>query len=189
MKASIGINPLDSALGETVRELLKADFDRVVCAVAYAKVGAVARLADELELHKKRKIEAFCSKDCKITSAQAVQMLTELGVSVYLLGSSRQKYHPKFWLAWSTSSPEFKAIVGSGNFTVGGLWINIEATTVVEGDRRQKEDAFFYETLIRHIDALRTHSGNAVAITDIPKLVQDGDLVDESQRPPKNPAG
>ena len=75
MRLSVALHPLDSRLGDLVQRLLQSDFDRIVCAVAYAKVGAISRLLDDFASHR-GKIEAFCSKDSGITSAQAVQLLS-----------------------------------------------------------------------------------------------------------------
>lgn len=152
-----------------------------MCAVAYATVGAVSRLADDFAGHK-GKIEAFCSKDSGITSAQAVELLINSGVDVYLLGSNVQKYHPKFWFGWSTAHPRFEVIIGSGNLTVGGLWINVEASSRLSGNQEDAEDRKIFETAFRYAEELRKYVGTRVVAPDIARLVLEGDLRDESAR-------
>ncbi len=176
---AVELHPLRVQLGEAIRELLNADFDRIVCAVAYAKVGAIARLADELDAHKAH-IEAFCSKDNLCTSAQAVELLIRLGVNVYLLGSKSQRYHPKFWLAWSTKHQKFELILGSGNLTVGGMWRNIEASVRLVGNREDSSDRQVFDEVIERIGELRKYAGRSITEAEIPNLVVQGNLLDES---------
>ncbi len=176
------LQPLDGQTGEWVRELLRADYKHIACAVAYARASAVARLSEHLQ-QTGAKVQAFCSKDSRITSVQAVELLMRHGVETYLVGSQRQKYHPKFWLAWSDDEPRFELILGSGNLTVGGLWINIEAALRLRGDQRQEKEKAVLDTLKGYITELRQHAGKPVRTEEFHKLVRDGLLADESQQP------
>lgn len=184
MKITTILHPLEAPLGEMVREMLKADFDHIVWAVAYAKVGAVARLLEDIRADG-RHLDIFCSQDSGVTSAQAVQLLAGMGANVYLLGSAAQKYHPKFWFAWSSTSPAFQAIIGSGNLTVGGLWANIEASAKLEGDRRDSDDSPTFDKLVHYGDALKKRARGPVRGSDIQGLILDGALCDEATTPPR----
>ena len=66
--------------------------------------------------------------------------------------------------------------------TVGGLWINVEASSRFSGNREDAEDRKIFEAAFRYAEELRKYVGTRVAASDIARLVLEGDLCDESAK-------
>lgn len=123
-----------------------------------------------------------------VTTYQGLKNLLDLGVTLYAVDTGRATlvYHPKIYLARSAAA--VRLVVGSANFTAGGLNNNIEASLVVELPLIAGENAVA-DGLANVMGALvDEHAANVTLITtdaQLTGMLAQGRLCDE--RAPKPP--
>jgi HKD family nuclease len=130
-------NGINRLIDELRNSLQCADYNKFFFAVAFAKVGPLLRLTQELEDWKdaKKETHGIFGIDLKGTSTQALDFAMSLFNSVHVTHNpTRTTFHPKIYLFQGDSIA--RAYIGSQNMTVGGLELNFEAGVRVDIDLR-----------------------------------------------------
>ena len=128
-----------------------------------------------------------------ITSAQGLMKSLEIGCTTYAVdtGSRDVLFHPKVY--FSRNAGEARVIIGSANFTAGGLSSNIEASLSMKMELTEPETATFVADLEAKIDEMIAgYPRHVMRVTDngmVEGLLDSGRLVDESERPAPSAAG
>lgn len=125
-------------------------YDSVRILMAFARSPGVALISSSLANFIKSggDAEAILGLDLGGTSADALQSLAGIGVDLRVFGVKGDRtFHPKVIILEGSASAEYAAIVGSHNWTAGGLDSNFEASVVVKGRRGEsvEDDAFATE--------------------------------------------
>ena len=122
-----------------------------------------------------------------ITSAQALSKSLEIGCITYAVdtGSRDVLFHPKVY--FSRNPDEARLVIGSANFTTGGLNSNIEASLRMEIELDEPGNATFVADLEAKIDGMiAEYPRHVFRVTDnamVERLLDSGRVVDESERP------
>lgn len=132
MKATIINQPQGAKTGDRLRTLLQeavnGKFDEVVMLSAFAKRAGVARLQVAMTALKASSstLTFIVGVDHKGTSKEAVDDLFRLSDKLYIVHSTRPDvtFHPKAYLFRGANSATL--LIGSSNFTAGGLFSNME---------------------------------------------------------------
>lgn len=125
-------------------------YDSVKVLMAFARSPGVGLVSSSLGNFIKTggTAEVILGLDLGGTSADALQSLAGIGVDLRVFGAKGDRtFHPKVIILEDSASAEYAAIVGSHNWTAGGLDSNFEASVVVKGQRGQavEDDAFAAE--------------------------------------------
>ncbi len=105
-------------------------------AVAYVKNSGVELVKDTLYSKKVRVIFSF---EYLITDPECIEKLIELGAECKeykTSGSDEIGFHPKLYIF--RSEDMVRVVIGSSNFTAGGLISNVESCLVIEGNYEDK---------------------------------------------------
>ncbi|MCK4797647.1 MAG: NgoFVII family restriction endonuclease [Spirochaetes bacterium] len=115
-----------------IKDLLKSS-DKISIAVAFLENSGVATIRQSLEETKKNKesISIITGLDFGITSPEALQELHNLKVSCNIFKNAR--FHPKLYI-FEKNNNEVTVIIGSSNFSKGGLSTNYEANVILTGN-------------------------------------------------------
>ena len=149
--------PLTGSVGQQLEHLLSREsdrFDTARMAVAFAKKSGVGKIEKALDTFISRggTITAVIGIDHKGTSHQALELLLDLGVEVYVFhehGSSRT-FHPKLYLL-EREGLEGVALVGSNNLTYGGLCGNYELGTRIDHNLEIEDDRSLFQEMAKSI--------------------------------------
>lgn len=124
-------------------------FERARLIVAFAKVGPLRRMKEEISLWKQssRDIDAIFGIDHDNTSFDALQFALENFNEVRLVHqrSNSVTFHPKIYLF--EEQDRAYAYIGSNNLTVGGTESNLEAGVALEMDLTSEDDFALYKSL------------------------------------------
>ena len=174
-------NGVNRMIDELRDSLLCSDYDRFYFAVAFAKVGPLLRLINEIENWQasKKEIHGIFGIDLKGTSVQALEFAASLFSSVHVTHNpTHTTFHPKIYLFQGDSVA--RAYIGSQNMTVGGLELNFEAGVRVDVDLNTDKDVWddafsCWECL------LPVNCQNTLKLTKnlFDDLIKDGFLIDE----------
>ena len=162
---------------------------RVLFSVAYMREAGLAAIAEAIQPLPEH-TEVFVGIRNDLTSVQAVKLLLGLNVRVYAVDTaSRQTiYHPKLYLAANDASAG--VIVGSANLTFGGMYNNIEVSTVMDLDLTDEEDRQFIDDINTAFAGLiKDHPDHVFLIKDAAQadeLFEQGRLADEEVIPAPN---
>jgi HKD family nuclease len=173
---------------ERVLEL--PDLDEALISVAYLNEGGVKLVTDKLKMVAS-KVTAFVGIRNDSTSLQGLQHLLTLGVKLYVVdtGAARLVYHPKLYMA--SSSNKARLVIGSANFTAGGLNNNIEAGVAIDLDRTNADDEAFRKAISdEFINLPKNHPDHVIWITttaQLESLVKEDRLLDETEVEPPKP--
>jgi HKD family nuclease len=185
--------------GDALEALIRHEnSESILMSVAYVRESGVKAVEAALrDLADKTTMFVGIRND--ITSVQAIKRLLSLGIKVYAVDTaSRERiFHPKLYLA--TSKDSALLVVGSANLTRGGLYANIEASTIAQLDLTNVSDRdFVAETKRAFHDLPRQHPRHVFEVEDEEKagaLFLAGRLADETfvpappiVRPPGNGA-
>jgi len=77
---------------------------------------------------------------------------------IFLYHEGRRTFHPKLYLFANEASGKAMAIVGSSNWTEGGLAENVEANVLVRFDLAEKEHRTAFDELVELLDRYWTES-------------------------------
>lgn len=180
----------------TYREAILNLFDvdevqRVIISVAFLNRGGVELLESELAKHAGKSTVLIGIRN-DITTLQGAQHLLNLGVELYTIdtGTRRVIFHPKIYLVRGMKVA--KLIIGSANFTPGGLNNNVEAGIIVECDLDDPADLELVEEIQNGIQELpRSHPENIKLIEAPGQLDAQhalGLLLDERAASPPKPS-
>ncbi len=113
------------------------DADEALLCVAFASMGGVHLLRDELQaLGKRNGVLLLVTTVFGSTAPAALQFAKDLGVSVRVMNHSRGTYHPKVYV--TRRGDQVSVITGSANLT-NGIVANVEMATKLVGDMREPE--------------------------------------------------
>ncbi|HEV8438529.1 MAG TPA: phospholipase D family protein [Methylomirabilota bacterium] len=126
-----------------------------------------------------------------ITSIQAVNRLLAMKVELYAVDTASRSaiFHPKLYVA--ANAKQARVIIGSANLTWGGLYNNIEASTLVKLDLADKADKKFADEAVdAFAEMLKAHPKHVFLIKNekhAADLFDSGRLVDETVIPAPSP--
>lgn len=142
------ISPLDQPLNrqrllaELRNGLKDAKYSSLRIVVAFAKVGPLLRLEEDLAAFRSAggTVETVFGVDQQGTSAEALRFALENFDSVYVTRERNLTFHPKLY---AFAGPHHaRLFVGSNNLTVGGTETNFEAAARLDFDLSKSADAF-----------------------------------------------
>lgn len=188
----IGIinQPFDGQLGNILIDKLSEDkYKTFVIVSAFAKNSGVLRLKDSIkEFHDKGgKIQAFIGIDAHGTSYEALLNLFYLVDDLYIIHDSNSgtTFHSKIYYLSDLNELDWIA-VGSNNLTGGGLWTNIESSTIFDAELSTISKSInFFQPFIKLITELKSNSCpfsmKIKDIDDLNKLLENDLLRHEIQ--------
>ena len=159
-------------------------FNAMYMAVAFSKESGVRSLFKHLEhfISCGGTIEAVVGIDHKGTSRQALELLLQAGVMVYIFHDREPRtFHPKLFL-FERKEYESIAFIGSNNLTYGGLLDNFELSIRLEHDLANPEDSCSYQELVESFRVF-TKFASRLDHDLLEKLDRQCYLLDESKRP------
>lgn len=165
-------------------------FDRARFTVAFAKVGPLHRLEEEISSweHSSRDIDAIFGVDHDNTSIDALKFALNHFNEVSLVHQRDNSvtFHPKIYLF--EGQDRAHAYIGSNNLTVGGTESNFEAGVSLELDLNDKDDSALYESLDQSWRETKAVSSN---LTEglLQKLVREGMITLERDMWGSSPGG
>lgn len=130
--------PFDGQLGKIlIDELSKGKYKHFIIVSAFAKNSGVLRMKDSIEEFRNRggKVEAFIGIDAYGTSYEALCNLLSLVDELYIVHDihAETTFHSKIYYLTDCKGVKWIAI-GSNNLTGGGLWTNMESSTIICND-------------------------------------------------------
>jgi hypothetical protein len=165
--------PFSDVINQWLRNAYGGSFTGIS---AFAKASGVGLIEESLREYKSRggKIIFIVGIDLDGTSYDALINLLELSDELYVVYSENIiTFHPKMYLL---DLPESKNIaIGSNNLTVGGLFNNFEASTILEN---LDNDAELYQNYCEIRDRFTNISDEVVkkisSKEDIEELLENG---------------
>ncbi|MCF8721605.1 phospholipase D family protein [Nitrospina gracilis] len=128
---------------EAVKQILSLNKPKeIIFSVAFVREEGLMELEKNIKpLSKITKI--YFGIRNEITSVQAINRLLDIGVQLFAVdtASRTQIFHPKVYLAYSDLNA--KIIIGSANLTFGGIYNNIEVSTLIDLNLNQSSDKKF----------------------------------------------
>jgi HKD family nuclease len=181
----------DRALGEVLgSELREGDWETFRAVVAFLKQSGFRHVAAPLDSFLDRvdsEVVIAVGIDHDGTSLEGLQDLWrlmhdrgELFVFKEGQGGPSRTFHPKAYLF--ERAEEALALIGSGNLTAGGLFVNHELTVSIALDLNHAESVAFHTDLRSAIDEWQ-RSGPACRLVDaslLQALVEEGELISEA---------
>ncbi len=172
------------------RVLALPSLESALVGVAYLNEGGVKLISDKLKPVAK-KVTVFAGIRNDSTSLQGLQHLLNLGVTLYAVdtGAARLVFHPKLYM--SSSKKEARIVIGSANFTVGGLNNNIEGGVAIDLDLTSKDDEALRKSIVDEFAGLpKKDPDHFILITKASQLTdlkKEGRLLDETEVEPPKP--
>lgn len=146
--------PRNSRTGEQlINNLLlsKSDsFDIFYIMVAYVRKSGVTRMQKALtEFRQHGKIKAIAGIDSRNSSKEGLELLNENVDELYLYHNDifYQTFHPKIYV-FEKISKKAIVVIGSSNFTQGGLFTNYELCSVTELDLQNTNEKKQFDEII-----------------------------------------
>lgn len=139
----------DASLVNTIRESLEwAETAKI--GVAYGTYATFDKLKGEFEkfLRNDGKLRILFDIEKFITERRIIEEFATIPgdseCKVFIKPEEKnaypKSYHPKFYLFYNDD--EFRVIVGSSNFTLGGLFNNLESNLFISGERGELFETF-----------------------------------------------
>ena len=182
------VTPANHA-NELIEMLKLAPTTWMLASVAYMREEGLAAVEAAIRPLADRAL-IFVGIRNDLTSVQAVTRLLGLSVQLYAVDTATRRtiYHPKLYIVANDSSA--RAIVGSANLTFGGMYNNIEVSTLIDLNLEDKDDAKFVNDIRKRFkDIIKDHPDHVFLIKDeahIKKLFEEGRLADEKVVPAPN---
>lgn len=129
---------------ELVRLLADTAYSRLRVLMAFCRGSGIGLISDALGafLDRGGTLEAVIGLDLRGTSPDALESLVELGGEVYVFGVKGDRtFHPKVCILDDPRTSRYSAIIGSSNWTAGGLDSNFETAVRLDfraGKRRDR---------------------------------------------------
>lgn len=168
-KVEVLVLPYDSANGQSmlarlIDELSSGSWSRFRAAVAFARAsGNDTRLLEALktfsdgggQIRLTFGADTFAG-DAKGSDYEAIEeilnSLDPQSDSVYLYHGSQHTFHPKVYLFDNCQDQQALLIVGSSNWSGGGLVTNVEANIVVHLDLSDESHAVIYGRVVNCLE-------------------------------------
>jgi HKD family nuclease len=133
--------------------LSNAGLESATFSVAFVRRSGV-RLLQNSMLPNANKIKVFAGIRNAITSYQGLELLMDIGISVYCVdvGQVRKIFHPKVYV--SKGVDKASIMVGSANLTSGGLIKNIESSIALNLDLNEKVDVSLFTEMYQYLQDL-----------------------------------
>lgn len=170
---------------DAIRTLIDLrNIDNVLISVAFARESGVSCIEKEITTVA-NKTKFFVGIRNDVTSIQAIRKLLAMNVVIYAVdtGSRNIIFHPKIYFAGN--SKQARIIIGSANLTSGGLFNNIEASTLIELEMDNPRDSLFVnEATSVFNNMIKDHPLHVFPIIDedhASELLMSGRLSDESK--------
>lgn len=183
--------PSGASLGAQLIAELEADrWTRLSAGIAYVKMSGVRHLAAPLfAFAQTAELRISVGIDQQGSSLEGVQTLWQVlgsrpdNLYIYHNPSSTppSTFHPKVWLF--ENAEEAKILVGSGNLTMGGLFVNTEFGVSFEVDFADEDDRNYYLSLVEALDSWSDPTSAQVAPVDetiLNSLYESGELPSEA---------
>jgi len=151
--------------------------------VAYASYKAYTIFQKDFErfLRQNGRLKVLFDVDKVITSPQIIKQFSEIPgdceCKIYATptdAKTHDTFHPKFY--FFSNDIQFSVIIGSSNFTQGGIQKNIEANVCVTGvyakDNDGSEDLSFYKDVTGYFKKIWANE-YAVNVLDYPDFLKD----------------
>lgn len=174
-----------------VKRLFEIDpVKRAILSVAFVNQNGVDLLAGPLAQHGGL-VTVFAGIRNDITSRQALSLLLDLGVKLFVVdtGSRHVIFHPKLY--YVRGKQEAKLIIGSANLTPGGLNNNVEAGLVMDLDFTSDDDRGIADGIEADFDRIPgeflEHIIRIKTKKELQALEDSGRLLDESKTDPPRP--
>jgi hypothetical protein len=148
---------IGAVLGEGLRD---GAFGSLWFATAWVKPSGVLRLAREAEAMRARggRIEGILGIDHGGATFEGLEAALERFDDVFVFHHPGERtFHPKLYVAQGERAA--KVVMGSGNFTKGGLFTNYEAAVALTLDRDDAEDERFLSALRSYYESLLEMTG------------------------------
>jgi HKD family nuclease len=132
-------------LDERIAELLESGrFSSMRVLVAFAKGPGIGLISPALEefIRAGGNVEVIVGLDLDGTTPDALESLVGLGATVFVFGVRGDRtFHPKVMIFDTDPPDEFAVVVGSNNWTPGGLDSNFEVALEVSAKRSESTEA------------------------------------------------
>lgn len=138
----------NTAASEINDALASGNYQRFRFLVAFARWSGLNLLDAELQSFATRRgtaIEGAVGVDLGGTTVEALTYLAGLPsatIKVFRSGNPAMVFHPKVYIFEGATT--WRAIVGSSNLSMGGLFSNAEASLIVDGDAGEPIPGFEY---------------------------------------------
>jgi hypothetical protein len=146
-------------------------------ATAWIKPSGVLRLAREAKAFRERggRIEGILGIDHGGATFEGLEAALEWFDDVFVFHHPGERtFHPKLYVAQGERAA--KVVMGSGNFTKGGLFTNYEAAVVLTLDREDAGDE-------RFLSDLRTYYDSLLAMTSFCQRLSE-ELIEQLRKDP-----
>jgi HKD family nuclease len=174
-------------IGDFLKQsLADAQWAEFRAAVAFVKRSGTKHVYGSLEEFSKRGgiVRISAGLDGGGTSAEGltdlIRSLGDRGQVFVFKNANSSTFHPKIYLFSNATAAE--VIIGSGNFTEGGLFTNYEASVLLRLSLSVADDAALLAKIVEALDIWSTPAEGLCYALDaalIGRLVQEGHIPDE----------
>lgn len=182
--------PFNGQLGDIlIEKLSEENYQHFIIVSAFAKNSGVLRIKDSIKKFHDNdgKVEAYIGIDAHGTSYEALCNLFSFVDELYIVHDCNQgiTFHSKMYYLSDLKKLEWIAI-GSNNLTGGGLWTNIESSTIFDTESSTSSKSIgYFQTFKKFIAELKSNSCpfsmKIDDINDLDKLLKEDLLRHEIQ--------
>lgn len=162
--------------------LSTTEFDSFIFSLAFVRSNGIESIKNNLERVSDR-INVFIGIRNGITSVQSIFSFLRIGITPYVVDTASNSiiFHPKIYAGYCKSDAQI--ILGSANLTFGGLNQNIEASSHIKLDRKEKSDEEYLNKLLKTLNELPSkypdHVFQVKTARQAVELLKEGRLEDE----------
>ena len=171
---------------DAVRWVLKVPkLKKIIIGTAFVNEEGVRNLEKDLT-PLANKVSVFAGIRNDITSKQGLARLLKIKTSVFVVdtGSRGIIFHPKLYLAKGENNT--RLVIGSGNFTPGGLNNNIEGGLMLDLDMNERSDKKLVSNIEAQFKQLLDRFPENVSLiqksSELDLLLKTGRLLDEASQ-------
>ncbi|MBO4867451.1 MAG: phospholipase D family protein [Ruminococcus sp.] len=181
--------PFEGQLGNILIDKLSEDkYKSFVIVSAFAKNSGVLRIKDSIKDFRDNggKVEAFIGLDAHGTSYEALCNLFSIVDNLYIVHDNNPAvtFHSKIYCLTDFEDNNWIA-VGSNNLTGGGLWTNIESSTIIDVNSPTDYSVEFLDSFMSFVSVIKSdsceYSMKINDIEDLDKLLENDLLRHEIQ--------
>ncbi len=169
--------------GQLISALTNETYQKVRLCAAFASLSGTSQIIEPLDsaIQRGASVQAMVGIGNGVTTVQAVEHLSSVGVEVVGCKVSNVLYHPKIYLL--TGENAAWVGLGSSNLTGNGLFRNVEANFVAYAQDSDEKDKLFIQRIEEWLDRIEDGCGSVLPSAPelLSELVEAGDLVDETK--------
>ncbi|WP_400241681.1 hypothetical protein [Methanomethylophilus alvi] len=176
--------PNDGAFGELLNDTIsKSSYSNVILVSAFARKTGVLSIKQALTQFRDNggNIDAYIGIDLGGTSYEALVELLQLVDNLYICHDNRISvtFHPKIYLLENKKNAW--VAIGSNNLTHGGLYGNIECSSIFELNLDLNEDLETFNSLKKNIEEYHKQTDFCLKadLTLLDKLLDDKEIFKE----------